>query len=277
MKTNHTLDNELLKMLDFGEGDAPTSRRDAIRKAGRIGGGLALAALPLSSFLKPKVAFAQGSPVEILNYALTLEHLEDSYYRLGAESGIIPAGDATEVFDLIGKHETSHVEFLTGAVEGQGGDPVSFEDSDFDFTAGGNFNPFEDYGTFLLLAQAFEDTGVRAYKGQAPFLVGGGDLLTAALQIHSLEARHAAQVRRMRVQDGAQFASAPWIVLDSNSDGSPLEEVYGGATPEENVTQAGVSITGLGYSNEEASASFDEPLSMEFVLGIAQPFFAQQS
>jgi hypothetical protein len=37
----------------------------------------------------------------------------------------------------------------------------------FDFTAGGLFDPF-DYPTFFFfsIAQAFEDTGVRAYKGQ---------------------------------------------------------------------------------------------------------------
>jgi rubrerythrin len=52
----------------------------------------------------------------------------------------------------------------------------------------------------LALAQAFEDTGVRAYKGQAANLMSKPDLLTAALQIHSVEARHASEVRRLRGQ-----------------------------------------------------------------------------
>ena len=47
----------------------------------------------------------------------------------------------------------------------------------------------------MSLAQAFEDTGVRAYKGQAKNLISTPDLLTAALQIHSVEARHAAAIR----------------------------------------------------------------------------------
>ena len=39
----------------------------------------------------------------------------------------------------------------------------------FDFTAGGRFGDvFSNFNTFLALSQAFEDTGVRAYKGQAP-------------------------------------------------------------------------------------------------------------
>jgi rubrerythrin len=62
------------------------------------------------------------------------------------------------------------------------------------------FFSFTDYQQFLALAQAFEDTGVRAYKGQAANLMSKPDLLTAALQIHSVEARHASEVRRLRGQ-----------------------------------------------------------------------------
>lgn len=123
-------------------------------------------------------------------------------------------------------------------IEDFGGDPVSFSDEDFDFTAGGQFDPFNDYPTFLLLSQAFEDTGVRAYKGQAPKMAGN-DLLTAALQIHSVEACHAG---------------------------------------EDNATQAGVDQQTLGdYSAAEVTEAYDEPLTMEAVAGengIATPFFA---
>ena len=51
----------------------------------------------------------------------------------------------------------------------------------------------------LGIAQLLEDTGVRAYKGRAGELLGT-DLLTVALQIHSVEARHAAKIRVMRGQ-----------------------------------------------------------------------------
>ena len=51
--------------------------------------------------------------------------------------------------------------------------------------------------TFLTLSQTFEDLGVAACKGQAATLMGNGDILTTALQIHSVEARHAAMVRRI--------------------------------------------------------------------------------
>ena len=67
-----------------------------------------------------------------------------------------------------------------------------------DFTAGGKYaDVFSNFKTFLALSQTFEDLGVAAYKGQAGNLMGYGAILTAALQIHSVEARHAAEVRRI--------------------------------------------------------------------------------
>jgi hypothetical protein len=162
------------------------------------------------------------------------------------------------------------VDLLTSTIEDLGGDPVSFSDEDFDFTAGGNFDPFSDYPTFLLLSQAYEDTGVRAYKGQAP-KIAGNDLLTPALQIHSVEARHAAEVRRLRANQGASLK--PWITESEN--GSAPAAVYAG---EDTTTQAGIDQTTLGsYSVAEITEAYDEPLTMEDVAGdngIAAPFFA---
>ncbi|MBA3895161.1 MAG: ferritin-like domain-containing protein [Gemmatimonadales bacterium] len=50
---------------------------------------------------------------------------------------------------------------------------------------------------FKILAQGFEDAGVRAYQGQLGALKPFGAFLTAAATIHSVEARHASQVRRL--------------------------------------------------------------------------------
>ncbi|MBK8873390.1 MAG: ferritin-like domain-containing protein [Bacteroidetes bacterium] len=58
----------------------------------------------------------------------------------------------------------------------------------FDFTANGHFNPFSVYAEFLH-CQAFEDTGFVLIKVK-PFN-SNNDVLTAALQIHYLKARHA--------------------------------------------------------------------------------------
>ena len=69
----------------------------------------------------------------------------------------------------------------------------------FDYTAGGRYpDVFSDFRTFANLSQTFEDTGVAAYKGQAPNLMSNGLILTTALRIHSVEGRHAAEVRQVR-------------------------------------------------------------------------------
>jgi len=263
---------------DLATTDAPSdvSRRSALEQMGQAGLALAAAAIPFGLAGRPRTARAQSMPggVDILNYALTLEYLEESYYRQGLDAstsgGPLIAGDARTIYGKIADHEAAHVTVLADAVDSLGGTPVEFSDSDFDFTAGGAFDPFNDYATYLLLSQAFEDTGVRAYKGQAGFLAGN-DLLTPALQIHSVEARHAAEVRRLRAEAGASIK--PWIT-GAATGGAP-EAVYAG---EDNLTQAGVDQTTLGgYTVEQATEAYDEPLTMDEVAGpngIAAPFFA---
>ena len=64
---------------------------------------------------------------------------------------------------------------------------AAVEKPEFDFTAGGMFGDvFSNYATFVTLSQGFEDTGVRAYKGQAPNLMSNDAILTAAHTIHSV-------------------------------------------------------------------------------------------
>jgi rubrerythrin len=184
-----------MRLLDFLslDTDDTISRREALDQLGSVGLSIAAASMPLAILSRSNRSIAQSMPdaVDILNYALTLEYLEDSYYRQGLNASNLIPSSARPIYEQVSEHESAHVAVLTSTIEDLGGDPVSFSDEDFDFTAGGNFDPFNDYPTFLLLSQAFEDTGVRAYKGQAP-KIAGNELLAPALQIHSVEARHAA-------------------------------------------------------------------------------------
>ncbi len=154
-----------------------------------------LASAPLVLAAASTEVFAKGLPKQIedtLNFALTLEHIEDAFYRSALEKEFIPK-EHREVFNHIGLHETEHVKFLTAALGSAAGKPPAA-----DFTAGGKYaDVFSNFETFLTLSQTFEDLGVAAYKGQAGNLMENGDILTAALQIHSVEARHAAIVRRI--------------------------------------------------------------------------------
>jgi rubrerythrin len=253
---------------------APSSRRDALRRAGQVGLGLALGAVP-AAFLTARDAQAQDMPVaDVLSFALTLEYLEWQYYEqaLSDDSSLSFPGDAEEKFTEIRDHELAHVRFLEDQLD------LSEDENRpaFDFTAGGMFDPgpFEDYPTFLLLAQAFEDTGVRAYKGGAPALIGD-PALTPALQIHATEAAHVSVVRRMVAAEGLAPGQDAWIegagaqAPDALS-GYMSNAIYAG---EDDLSVAGNDVSGVGdYSSELVTEAYDKPLGMSAVNSIAGPF-----
>ena len=189
---NH--DNDHLLDLDPDLTERLASRRDLFAKAAlRLG---ALASAPTLLAVVSQEAFGQGIPQRVadtLNFALTLEYLEDAFYQTGLSQGVVP-GQFESVFYTIGEHESAHVRLLQGALGG-----AAVAKPQVDFTAGGKYaDVFRNFRTFALLSQTFEDLGVAAYKGQAGNLMGSPKLLTTALQIHSVEARHAAEVRRVR-------------------------------------------------------------------------------
>ncbi|MDB5021856.1 MAG: Dessication-associated protein [Pedobacter sp.] len=252
-------------------------RRQAMKQFYGWGSKVALAAAPLALGSMFNKAYGQTTPTavqDILNYALTLEYLEYNFYQTAITCpNLIPAGACMDAIKTIRDHEKAHVALLKGALEGLKVTPVSFTAANFDFTAKGTFpSVFTNFATFLAVAQAFEDTGVRAYKGQAGFLISAPDVLQTALQIHSVEARHASQIRVMRrVSEGGGNVTTlkPWITGANDSGVPQVDAVYKG---EDNVTQGGVDITTLGYSKNAATEAFDEPLTMAEVLAIAGLF-----
>ncbi len=243
-----------------------TGRRQAFTDLTSLVGKLATIGLPLGAALAaPAGLRAQTGSVsvtDVLNFALTLEYLEAEFYEMGLSASGLLTGDVRATIAQISKHETAHVAFLQAAISGAGGTPVT--SPTFDFTAGGTFaDVFSNPQTFLAVAQAFEDTGVRAYKGQAGNLLGAGDVLTAALQIHSVEARHASEVRRLRGSKG-------WITGDVNTTAPAADAVYAG---EDNVTHLGVNATTVTtVTLDELTQAYDEPLPMSAVLDIAGLF-----
>ena len=252
------------------------TRKEAFSKFSKFGASAALASIPFglaavststkAATMRMASATDMADEIDVLNFALTLEYLERSFYQQGLDAaGLIPGSDQA-VFAKISQHEDAHVDFLLAAL----GDSAVAEPT-FDFTGnpgGLTLDPFGDYPTFMALAQGFEDTGVRAYKGQAGALANDNALLEYALQIHSVEARHASQVRRMRNEKG-------WITQSNNTLPSDFAPIYGGATPESNTTQGGVNLSGMfsQFGGDAAvTEAFDEPLTMNEVLAIADIF-----
>lgn len=255
-------------------------RRESLRKFSRFAGKVALASIPiaLGSMFKKAYAGTNDIITDTLNFALTLEYLEAEFYQKAlAAPGLIPAGAPLGAIQTIGAHETAHVNFLKTAITAAGGTPVPKPTFDFSAGNGSGNGPFKDvftnYQLFLAVAQAFEDTGVRAYKGQAGNLMSNNDVLTAALNIHSVEARHASHIRQMRRAQGANVK--PWITgNDTGGIGAAVQAIYAG---EENTKQGPVEIKGINgidISTDDATEAFDEPLTKDQVLAIVDPFIA---
>lgn len=264
------------------------SRRKVMQQFASISGKLALATVPLalSSMFNKAYGQVPASVTQVLNYALTLEYLEAEFYtKIVGSPGYLTASSAAQgALTKIKDDEIKHVAFLKSVL---GNNAVAKPTFDFTGGKGSGTGPFagylDVYAVQLAMAQTFEDTGVRAYKGQAGNLQSDRTVLTAALNIHSVEARHASHIRQMRrALDAAvpagQKPLKPWITL--NYSGITYSPVADGAIQlsyngEENTSQAGVNIVGLGGSfndTKAASEGFDEPLTMEQVLAIVDPF-----
>ncbi len=131
------------------------------------------------------------SDLEVLNYALTLEHLENEAYKVINGSGKL-TGRAVADLKIIGAHEQAHVDALTAAIAKAGGTPVKARKSY-------NFGALGDLGTeagILKVAQKMEELGVAAYNGAGPEIADKG-ILGVAGQIVQVEARHTGLLRAL--------------------------------------------------------------------------------
>jgi rubrerythrin len=166
--------------------------RAAFLLRGALSAGALLGAGAVSPFVRDALAQESGGDLEILNFALTLEYLESTFYERAVMKGKGLSSEARALAVEIRDNEQAHVDALRTAITGSGGKPVEAPDVGFGLA-------FTSEAKFLELAQALEDTGVSAYNGAAPS-IESLEILAAAGSIVQVEARHAALIRLMRGQ-----------------------------------------------------------------------------
>jgi hypothetical protein len=190
----------------------PVTRGSFLRRAAAVIGGGAAALGAGGALALPGAAHAQGrGDVDILNYALTLEYLEAAFYAEANARGAL-SGQLAEFSRIVGGHEDAHVAALRRAL---GSAAVRRPSFDFKGTT-------SDPGTFARTAMTLEDTGVEAYQGQATN-IRDRSVLTAAISIHPVEARHAAWIASIMSRGGNSPSPAP----EALNPAADMDEVLG--------------------------------------------------
>ncbi len=184
-----------VEVADESGGDL--SRSDVILK-GALAAGAVYGLGMVTPFVRRALAASESGDVGILNFALTLEYLEATFYE-EAKSRARASGDLKSLIALLAMDERQHVEALTATIKKLGGKPVAKPKFNFAYsnTAG-----------FLKLAQTFEDTGVSAYNGAGPS-IKSKEVLGAAGSIVQVEARHAAAIRLQNGEEPSPEAFDP--------------------------------------------------------------------
>lgn len=141
-------------------------------------------------------AASSSGDIAIVNYALTLEYLETTFYEKVIAAGLF-SGKVGSLIKEFGQQEKTHVEALKGTVEKLGGTPAANPNGKF---------PITSASQVAELAYTVENLGAAAYLGQAA-KIQSPEVLAAALAIHTVEARHAATlgtlVKKSITPDGA--------------------------------------------------------------------------
>ncbi len=286
-----------------------SGRRQVLKN---FGSKVAVAALPLAvaSMFSKAYGKTTSAIIDALNFALELEYMEFNFYHEAnnvTSLGLIPAADQPG-FLAIEAHEKAHVTFLITTITALGGTPFKpnhYSDATsappyipaaYDFRASSNTvyaplfaNVFNDYPTFLIAAQTFEDSHIRAVNGQMSNWAGNA-VFAQMQQLLATEGRHAAFIRLIRRNLGAVTAPevpAPWITNNIppsfpvgstvTSGNIVLQPFYNG---EDNTVQSGIDISTLtdtgsptGYVPQlSASAAFDEPLTQTAYSSLIAPF-----
>lgn len=205
------------------------TRRNILRAAGA--GALTLGGLGLVGRASAK-GLQKPSDADILTFALNLEYLEAEFYRMATTGKTLDSGDTKGAGNVgsttggakvgftnkslenlakeIADDELDHVRFIRKAL---GSAAIAKPAINLDALGIG----FKTENEFIILARAFEDVGVSAYRGAAK-LIENNDYLDAAAGILATEAYHAGHLRSHAI-----YAEVTCPKLDGK-DQPPMEK-----------------------------------------------------
>lgn len=172
--------------------------RESFLLRSTLAAGTAYGALSATPYITRALAAGTTGDIDILNYALTLEYLESTFYTLGIKQVSGLSAHDRRLAREIRDNEDAHVDALAATVKSLGGKPAAKPTFDFG-------NAFASADAFLQTANVLEDTGVSAYNGAA-ISIDSVDVLAAAGGIAQVEARHAALIRLTRGKPPAPLA-----------------------------------------------------------------------
>ncbi len=207
-------DNEKINQTD--EVTIATTHLEDRRKFLKIGGlGIAALALgqvsrqttfanPLSKQTTQTINLGTGD-VGILNFAYLLEQLEAQFYARVVSNSFFTGSTAEErqILTDLRDHESIHRQFFKAAITAAAPTMV-IPDLTFNFS----IVDFNSRDSVLTTSQNLEDTGVSAYNGAGQAIVSPDYLLLAG-KIVSVEARHAAAIRDLRIPRNGFFSTHP--------------------------------------------------------------------
>ena len=176
--------------------------------------------------------------IDVLNYALTLEYLEATFYQQGNAANLL-SGDEKTLVEQIQKDEEMHVAAITSTVQKLGGKPADKPMVDFG-------DAFSSRDKFLTTSHTFENVGVGAYLGAAGF-VKDKAVLQAAASIFGVEARHAALVGNLLglPPEGGVYMTAFETPIEKSKVVAPILASQMGTMPAGGAGTGGGSTAGV--------------------------------
>jgi|GEM_PF-3582648 len=249
-----------------------TGRRNILKSLGLKVAAIATPFAAASMFSNKASAKTTDILAEAIVFALNISYMQSALYGMAlAQTGLIPAG-AVDDFKKIQEDKSQHIAYWVYQLQTTGNTVPA--PATYDFTAKNALpKTMSDYSTFLTVAHAIEDAGVRMYLTAIQKLLTNKAFRTDAVNMATTNARHAAHVRMLRRNLGVDMMG--WVVgTEPNSIVGEIKKAY---QNEDNTIQQKIEtqgINGFAISFNAASSAFDEPMSEADAKIFMTPFIA---